>query len=416
MGRLFWKFFIIFWLAQFVASTGVGVMVWLEHRSNGEQLRPFAPPPPPPPSGAHGPAVPPGGGEMPPPPPRRIAPPLLPILAGSLVSLAFAALLAWYFARPIRTLRSAFSAVADGKLETRIGGAMGKRNDELADLGHDFDHMADRLDKLIETQRRLLHDVSHELRSPLARLQAAADLMVQQPERGAEFVDRIQRDTARMDGLVGELLALARLDAGMAGRLDEDVDLYEIVADIADAAGFEAQLKHCTIACHLADTLIVRGNHELLHRAIENVVRNALRHSPSGGVVRIAAGATGNRLRVSISDQGAGVPEDELEKIFRPFYRANDQTAGDGYGLGLAIAKKVIAAVNGQIRAKNGESGGLVVEIDETDGEGHGAEPIETVDETKRMADLVDGLLEGPSSRDGQLWRQTVELRPKTCE
>ena len=108
----------------------------------------------------------------------------------------------------------------------------------------------------------------------------------------------------------------------------------------------------------------LQANPELLHRAIENVVRNALRYSPSGGVVRIAAGATGNRLRVSISDQGAGVPDDVLEKIFRPFYRANDQTAGDGYGLGLAIAKKVVAAVNGQIRAKNGESGGLVVEIE----------------------------------------------------
>ena len=362
MGRLFWKFFIIFWLAQFVASTGVGVMVWLEHRANGDPLRPFSPPPPP--AGAHFAGKPPGDGQPPPPPPQRIAPPLLPILAGSLVSLVFAALLAWYFARPIRTLRSAFAAVADGKLETRIGGAMGKRNDELADLGHDFDHMADRLDKLIETQRRLLHDVSHELRSPLARLQAAADLMLQQPERGAEFVDRIQRDTARMDGLVGELLTLSRLDAGMAGRLDEDVDIYEIVVDVADAAGFEAQLKHCTIACHLADTLIVRGNHELLHRAIENVVRNALRHSPEDSCVTIAVEVKDARLALTVSDQGPGVADGDLGAIFEPFVRGAGAPSSTGHGLGLAITRRVALAHGGSVHAENRAGGGLAVTIE----------------------------------------------------
>ena len=369
MGRLFWKFFIIFWLAQFVASTGVGVMVWLEHRSDGGQIRLFAPPPPPPDRAydpERDPAPPPGeppGGQAPP-PPRHIAPPLLPILAGSLVSLVFAALLAWYFARPIRTLRSAFAAVADGKLETRIGGAMGTRNDELADLGHDFDHMASRLDKLIETQRRLLHDVSHELRSPLARLQAAADLMVQQPERGGEFVDRIQRDTARMDGLVGELLTLARLDAGMAGRLDEDVDIYEIVVDVADAAAFEAQLKHCTIVCQITESRIVLGNHELLHRAIENVVRNALRHSPENGIVTIAAEVEATRLALTVSDQGPGVADSELGAIFEPFVRGAGAPSSTGHGLGLAITRRVALAHGGGVRAENRTLGGLAVTIE----------------------------------------------------
>ena len=362
MGRLFWKFFIIFWLAQFVTSTGVGVMVWLEHRSNGDPARRFSPPPPP--AGAHFPGTPPADAQPPPPPPRRIAPPLLPILAGSLVSLIFAALLAWYFSRPIRTLRNAFSAVADGKLKTRIGSAMGKRKDELADLGHDFDHMASRLDKLIETQRRLLHDVSHELRSPLARLQAAADLMVQQPERGVEFVDRIQRDTARMDGLVGELLTLSRLDAGMTGRLDEDVDVCEIVGDVADAAAFEAQLKHCTIACRLADSLFVRGNHELLHRAIENVVRNALRHSPENGVVTIAVEAGEAHLALTVSDQGPGVADSELGAIFEPFVRGTGASSSTGHGLGLAITRRVALAHGGGVRAENRAGGGLAVTIE----------------------------------------------------
>ena len=173
MGRLFWKFFLIFWLAQLVTSIGVGVAIWLEHPVHGAAGGMFAGGAPPPPPPGVDPAL------RPPPPQHGWLPPPLPILAGSVVSLLFAALLAWYFARPIRNLRAAFESVAGGKLETRIGASMGRRKDELADLGQDFDHMAARLQALLDTQRRLLHDVSHELRSPLARLQAAADLMRQ---------------------------------------------------------------------------------------------------------------------------------------------------------------------------------------------------------------------------------------------
>lgn len=373
MGRLFWKFFFIFWLAQIVTATGVGITVWLEHRANWPGNASFSGPPPPPDSSAANgpptgpPAWPPSG--LPPPrsgppfagpPPLRLAPPLLPILAGSLVSLVFAALLAGYLARPIRTLRSAFSSVADGKLETRIGTAMGRRNDELADLADDFDHMAGRLEKLIETQHRLLHDVSHELRSPLARLQAAADLMLQQPARGVEFVERIQRDTARMDSLVGELLTLARLDAGMAGRLDEDVDLYEIVVDIADAAAFEAASKRCRISFDLADSIVVHGNHELLYRAIENVVRNAVRHSPDEGVVEVFVETRDGRLRLAVADRGPGVAENDLAAIFEPFVHG----ASTGHGLGLAITRRVALAHGGRVYAENRDGGGLVVSLE----------------------------------------------------
>lgn len=375
MGRLFWKFFIIFWLAQFVASTSVGVMIWLDHRANGVDSGIFTGTPPPP--GFAGDRPPPGRPEpgfatdrqaatpatpdRRQPPPGRLAPPLVPILAGSLVSLVFAALLAWYFARPIRTLRAAFASAADGRLETRIGTAMGKRKDELADLGQDFDHMASRLEKLIDTQRRLMHDVSHELRSPLARLQAAADLMLQQPERSVEFVARIQRDTARMDTLVGELLTLARLDAGMAGRLDDNVDIDEIIADVTDAAGFEAQSKACTIRSDLAVSIVVRGNHELLHRAIENVVRNAVRHSPPKGVVAIAAQAQDGTLRLTVSDDGPGVAPHDLAAIFEPFVRSAPEPSSTGHGLGLAIARRVAIAHGGEVYAENRDGGGLAV-------------------------------------------------------
>ena len=356
MGRLFWKFFFIFWLAQVVTSVGVGVAIWLERPAHGSGADVFAGGPPPRPPGF-------AGTDRLPPPPHHLPLPLLPILAGSVVSLLFAALLAWYFARPIRNLRAAFESIAGGNLETRIGASMGRRNDELADLGKDFDYMADRLQNLLEAQRRLLHDVSHELRSPLARLQAAADLMRQQPERGAEFIERIERDTARMDKLVGELLTLARLDAGMTGKLDEEVDLREVVADIAEDACFEADAKRCSIEVDFNGPVVARGSHELLYRAIENVVRNAVRHSPEGGTVAISAHSVDGWLRVTVADSGPGVFDSDLDAIFDPFFRSDPGQSVAGYGLGLAISSRVVEAHGGSISAANQVKGGLIVTL-----------------------------------------------------
>ena len=214
--------------------------------------------------------------------PGHIFPPLMPIVAGSMVSLIFAAWLAWYFSRPIRNLRTAFDAVANGKLDTRIGSSMGGRHDELSDLGQDFDRMASRLQGLMEAQRRLLHDVSHELRSPLARLQVATDLIQQQPERAAEFISRLESDTGRIDALVGELLMLARLDSGMTGRMDQIVALHEMLDHIASDANFEAASKQCTVQADVPENIQIKGNQELLFRAFENVVRNAVHYSPPG--------------------------------------------------------------------------------------------------------------------------------------
>jgi signal transduction histidine kinase len=372
MGRLFWKFFLIFWLAQVVTSVGVGVAMWLEHPQGGRGPGLFGGGPPPPQFGGPDGRPPPefAAAQRPPPPspggppPSRLPLPLVPLLAGSLVSLLFAALLAWYFSKPIRSLRAAFEAVAGGKLETRIGKSMGRRNDELADLGSDFDHMADRLQNLLDAQRRLLHDVSHELRSPLARLQAAADLMRQQPERGAEFVARIERDTARMDTLVGELLTLARLDAGMTGKLDEEVDLREAVADIADDARFEADAKRCTIDVDLNGPVLAHGSRELLYRAVENVLRNAVRHTADGSRIEIAAHTVDGRLRVTVADRGPGVFDGDLAAIFEPFFRSGPGAPSAGYGLGLAITRRVVSAHGGKVFAANRADGGLLVTLD----------------------------------------------------
>lgn len=366
MGRLFWKFFFVFWVAQVLTSFGVGVAIWtLRPELQAVQMQDVPPPLP-----GEAQEMMPSNAGMPDNPPHRhhhhrgILPPPLPIIAGSIVSLIFAALLAWYFARPIRNLRSAFEAVANGKLETRIGMAMDGRKDELADLGHDFDRMASRLQSLMEAQRRLLHDVSHELRSPLARLQAATDLMQQQPERAPELIARLQRDTGRIDSLVGELLTLARLDSGMAERMNESVDMLEIIDYIAQDARFEADAKQCAVDVSLPDYIDIRGNHELLFRAIENVVRNAVLHSPPGGRVGIAVSRDANaRWAIAVTDSGSGVAPAEIEKIFEPFFRSQSGAEHSGYGLGLAITRRVVQAHGGTVSATNRSEGGLSVII-----------------------------------------------------
>lgn len=301
----------------------------------------------------------------------RQLPPVLPLLGGAIASFLSAWLLAWYFAKPIRSLRTAFAAAAEGNLALRVGPGMASRKDELAALGADFDHMAARLQTLVDSQRRLLHDVSHELRSPLARLQAAIGLLRQQPERTPEFVERIERESQRMDKLVGELLTLARLDAGMAGKMTEDIDLDEVLADLLGDASFEAETKHCAVTYHEPTSsegapipLVLRGNADLLHRALDNILRNAIRHSPTGTEIRMACTVTDGRLSLSIADRGPGVPASDLERIFEPFVRGETAQTGSGYGLGLAIARRVVNAHGGRISAHNRESGGLEIRIE----------------------------------------------------
>jgi signal transduction histidine kinase len=379
VGRLFWKFFLFIWLAQLVGMLGVGTVFWFEHH-RGEERRANAVAvgrahwlagAPHEIGAAFGPAHPPGTSpdfEHPAPPRDRAPPdtgfhlPMVPFVAALLASLACAIGLAWYFAKPIRHLRNAFDAAADGNLDVRIGSGMGGRRDELADLGRDFDRMSERLCVLLGAQKRLLHDVSHEMRSPLARLQAAIGLARQQPERMENSLARIERESERMNVLVGELLTLSRLDVGVVGA-QENVDLSELLNNIVEDARFEGAARQLRVDLVVDELREVHANAELLHRAIENIVRNALRYSPEGGTVLVEARRTVQGIRLAVSDRGLGVQEDELEKIFQAFYRNEKQAAGNGYGLGLAIAKRVFEAINGEIKAENQAGGGLVVEI-----------------------------------------------------
>ncbi|MCC6134482.1 MAG: HAMP domain-containing protein [Gammaproteobacteria bacterium] len=291
--------------------------------------------------------------------------PWVPISIGILASLGFSALLAWYLSKPIRHLRGAFDAAAAGKLETRIGLHMGRWGDEISDLGRDFDHMAGQLQILLSSQRRLLHDVSHEIRSPLARLQAAIGLTRQQPERLDASLDRIEREAGRLNELVGELLTLSRLEVGMTSAADEEVDVVDLVAGIAADARFEAEATGRRVLFFGAGAIFVRVRAELLHRALENVIRNAVKYTREGTAaeVRIEQWAASNCLIVTVSDQGPGVPETDLQAIFEPFFRSEAHGKTVGFGLGLAIARRAIEMHGGTIRALNRDGGGLCVEM-----------------------------------------------------
>jgi len=290
--------------------------------------------------------------------------PWIPIAAAIAASLLFAVLLAWYFSRPIRALRLAFEAAAGGDLAPRFDNASGKRSTELNDLGRDFDRMTARLRSLIDGQTRLLHDVSHELRSPLARLQAAIGLAHQQPDKIGASLERIERESVRMDKLVGELLTLSRLEAGALNAAQEEIDMAELLAQIADDARYEAASQGSTVALHGEAEAMVIGQADLLARAIENVVRNAIKHGGEGKAVQLELEPLpeSRQLRIRVLDEGPGVAAEDLDDIFQPFFRGSSAGAG-GHGLGLAIAKHVVEAHGGSIKAANRTLGGLAVEI-----------------------------------------------------
>lgn len=333
MGRLFWKFFLASWLSSMFTGLTIGLGWWLLQRAVPD-LTPHHPPF------------------------------LLPILAGALVSSVFAALLARHIAQPIRALRQAFHDAAEGHLDTRISPSLGPWPDEVAALGMDFDRMASQLQLLIGAQQRLLHDVSHELRSPLARLQAAIGLARQNPQRQEAMLERIERETERLDTLVGELLTLARLESG-AALSRERVDLVELLAAIADDAQFEALANERDVRTKAEGHFIAEVGAELIYRAFENVIRNAVKFTAAGSTVEIDAEicAGGQMLEVRIADRGPEVPPEEIERIFGAFYRGSGAPQTPGFGLGLAIARRAIESHGGTITAAPREGGGLEFRI-----------------------------------------------------
>jgi two-component system sensor histidine kinase CpxA len=308
--------------------------------------------------------------ELPTPPSGMFGPHGLPIFIGILSSGLVCYLLARYLTSPIVQLRAATQRLAEGDLAARAGVPKSSRHDEMGELMRDFDRMAERLEKLVTAQRRLLTDISHELRSPLARLNVALELARRRsgPDAGSAL-DRIDREANNLNQLIHKLLTIARLDGGDELIRKSPLPLSDLICEIAKDAAFEAQDRRCEVEVNVVDDCVVTGNARLLQSAIENVVRNAIRYTEPGTNVQVrleqGMGATGPEAVVRVTDSGPGVPEEELDKLFRPFYRIDDARGRQtgGVGLGLAITERAVALHGGTIRAVNRPQGGLMVEI-----------------------------------------------------
>ncbi|MBZ5721851.1 MAG: HAMP domain-containing protein [Acidobacteriia bacterium] len=278
--------------------------------------------------------------------------------------------LARYLTRPVVRLRDATQKLAAGDLSARAGVPKSRRHDEIAELVRDFDTMAERLENLVNAQNRLLHDISHELRSPLARLSVALGLLQQRSGPEAQgALDRIDLEANRLNELIGRLLTIARLEQGGNGAQKVLVELEDLVRQVASDADFEAQSRNCRVAVSIGGQCSIVGVPDLLHSAIENVVRNAVRYTREGTNVEIrlekAWGTDGSVAALRVSDFGPGVPDESLDKLFVPFYRIDDARGRQtgGVGLGLAITERAVRLHGGSVKAYNRTGGGLTVEI-----------------------------------------------------
>jgi two-component system sensor histidine kinase CpxA len=273
--------------------------------------------------------------------------------------------LARYLSTPIGKIRRATQRIADGDLSTRVAGEVKRRGDELAKLARDFDVMAERIENLVTSQQRLNRDISHELRSPLARMNVALEIAKQKsnPET-APVLDRIETESIRLNEMIGRLLTLSSLESGSQEFEKRDLNLTRIVEQIAADADFEASANERSVQVIKSDDCRLLGSETLIRSAVENVLRNAVRYTKPGTAVEVSITKNGDRAIISVRDHGDGVPEDELENLFRPFYRIGDarERKTGGTGLGLAIAEQAIRAHKGSINARN-EGDGLVVEI-----------------------------------------------------
>jgi two-component system, OmpR family, sensor kinase len=291
-------------------------------------------------------------------------------IAVLLLALAITGAASWLLTRsitrPVHALGAATRDLAGGNLDARVEPRVSARHDELGTLGRDFDAMAARLRDLVKSRERLLRDVSHELRSPLARMRVAVGLARQPGSDTGRELARLEGEIERLDRLIGQVLHLSRLDATARAELGDDVDIVEVVDGIARDAAFEAQGRGVTVGWQApAGTLRVRGNAAWLASAIENVVRNAVRYTAAGTEVALRVAAEADAVRIVVRDHGPGVPEGELARIFEPFHRVTEsrtrETGGDG--IGLAITARVLAAHAGAAHATNAPGGGLLVTL-----------------------------------------------------
>jgi two-component system sensor histidine kinase CpxA len=285
---------------------------------------------------------------------------------GTIISALMCLVIAHYLSKPIERLRNATNELARGNLDIRVGATIGKRRDEIADLVRDFDSMAGELRNQIQSERNLLSGVSHELRSPIARMRLALALArtADAPELH-EMLDRIEQDTIQLDSMLERILTVARLESGQYKPRFESLSLNEVLDEVLDDARFEAAATDATIT-YTDDAIVsVTGDPGLLRSAIENIVRNALFYSGQGGNIDVRLRVEDSHAVLAVRDNGKGVPEEALPLLFKPFFRVDDSrgTTTGGMGLGLAIVRNAVAAHGGTVVARNIVPHGLEVEF-----------------------------------------------------
>jgi signal transduction histidine kinase len=296
--------------------------------------------------------------------PKRFEPPSFwPYYLSILLVIALLCyILAVHLARPLRSLRSAVDRFGHGDLSARSNS---KRRDEIGELSRAFDQMADRIETLLAAERRLLQDVSHELRSPLARLGFAVELARTSEDQEAAL-DRIKREGDRLSSLVDELLQLTAVEGDPQARRFEAVAVGDLLRDLLEDCGLEAKAKGCRVFLRVETPTEVQGDVVLLHRALENVLRNAIRHAPDGTAVEVDLRLVLDRVVISVRDYGFGVPDEFLTTIFEPFVRVEGDRSrsSGGVGLGLSIARRAIDLHHGKIEARNAGPGlDVVIEL-----------------------------------------------------
>lgn len=275
--------------------------------------------------------------------------------------------------RPIARLRAAARDLARGKLDTRVPRSDGGRilgGDEIQALVHDFNHMAERLQSLVAAQNMLLRDVSHELRSPLARLSVALELAREEaPTRMLDQLQRIERETGRLNLLIADLLRLSSMESSDAPVGNSEFNLNDLLDELLSDAQFEARQRSCDVSFHASCQCTLRGNPELIYRAVENIVRNSIRYTQEGSVVELELNCeeqSGEPTAIlKVSDRGPGISEGEIRNIFQPFYRVDNarQRNTGGFGVGLAITERAVRLHHGRAQAQNRPGGGLVVTL-----------------------------------------------------
>jgi two-component system sensor histidine kinase CpxA len=285
---------------------------------------------------------------------------------GTIISALMCLVIAHYLAKPIERLRKATNELARGNLDIRVGATIGRRRDEIADLVHDFDSMAGELRHQIQSERSLLSGVSHELRSPIARMRLALALARNaDPSERDEMLDRIEQDTIQLDSMLESILTVARLESGQYKPKFEDISLNEVIDEVLDDACFEAAATNATVD-YTDDAIVsVHGDAGLLRSAFENVVRNALFYSGQDGRIDVRLRVDDGHAVFTVRDNGPGVPDDTIPLLFKPFYRVDGSrvTTTGGMGLGLAIVRNAVIAHSGAVTARNVKPHGLEVEF-----------------------------------------------------